>query len=128
MLLAAHQAGKAINITRTTGPHALSYYLTAIHQVPHGQAVSLFLPLFFVYNQPQQELCSLLKVTNEMEAKGYIQLAMKNAGLAITLEELGISREKVIKDLLESVNTERFANNPRPFDKGALKELITKYL
>jgi alcohol dehydrogenase class IV len=128
MQMAAHQAGKAINITRTTGPHALSYYLTAIHQVPHGQAVSLFLPLFFLYNQPQQELCSLLKVKTEMEAKEYIQSAMKKAGLAITLEELGIRRDNVINELLDSVNTERFGNNPRPFDKAALIELITKYL
>jgi len=87
MQLAAYQAGKAINITRTTGPHALSYYLTANHQVPHGQAVSLFLPLFFLYNQPQEDLCNLLKVKNEMEAKEYIQSAMKTAGLAISLKE-----------------------------------------
>jgi len=128
MQLAAYQAGKAINITRTTGPHALSYYLTANHQVPHGQAVSLFLPLFFLYNQPQEDLCNLLKVKNEMEAKEYIQSAMKTAGLAISLKELGIKKENVIDDLLASVNTERFANNPRPFDGIALKELITKYL
>lgn len=128
MLLAAHQAGKAINITRTTGPHALSYYLTSIHKVPHGQAVALFLPVFFLYNQPQQNLCNLLKVKNEMEAKEYIQSAMQKAGLAITLQELGINKESVINDLLGSVNTERFGNNPRPFDTAALKELITKYL
>lgn len=128
MQLAAHQAGKAINITRTTGPHALSYYLTAIHQVPHGQAVSLFLPLFFLYNQPQQELCNLLMVNNEMEAKEFIQSAMKKAGLAISLKELGIHRDNIINDLLGSVNTERFGNNPRPFDNGVLRELITKYL
>jgi alcohol dehydrogenase class IV len=125
---AAHQAGKAINITRTTGPHALSYYLTAVHQVPHGQAVSLFLPVFFLYNQPQQELCNLLKVKNEIAAMEFIQSAMKSAGLAITLLELGINKEAVMNDMLESVNTERFGNNPRPFDKTALKELITKYL
>jgi alcohol dehydrogenase len=128
MLLAAHQAGKAINITRTTGPHALSYYLTSIHQVPHGQAVSLFLPVFFLYNQPQQDLCNLLKVKNEMEGKEYIQSAMKKAGLAITLQELGINKGIVINDLLESVNTERFGNNPRSFDNAVLKEFITKYL
>lgn len=128
MQLAAHQAGKAINITRTTGPHALSYYLTARHQVPHGQAVSLFLPLFFLYNQPQQELCNLLKVKNEIAAKEFIQSVMKKAGLAISLKELGINRDSVINDLLESVNTERFGNNPRSFDNAALKELITKYL
>jgi len=128
MQLAAFEAGKAINITRTTGPHALSYYLTASHQVPHGQAVSLFLPVFFLYNQPQQDLCDLLKVKNEMEAKEFIQSAMKKAGLAITLQQLGINKEVVIDDLLASVNTERFGNNPRPFDHTALRELITKYL
>ena len=128
MQFAAYEAGKAINITRTTGPHALSYYLTAIHKVPHGQAVSLFLPVFFLYNQPQQELCNLLKVKDEMEAKEFIQSAMKKAGLAITLQELGINKEVIIDELLASVNTERFGNNPLPFDHTALKELITKYL
>ena len=128
MQLAAYEAGKAINITRTTGPHALSYYLTASHQVSHGQAVSLFLPVFFLYNQPQQDLCDLLKVKNEMEAKEFIQSAMKKAGLAITLQQLGINKEVVIDDLLASVNTERFGNNPRHFDHNALKALITKYL
>jgi alcohol dehydrogenase class IV len=59
MLLAAYLAGKAINITRTTGPHALSYYLTVNHGVPHGQAVALFLPVFFFYNEPSAELYSL---------------------------------------------------------------------
>lgn len=128
MQMAAYQAGKAINITRTTGPHALSYYLTAIHGVPHGQAVSLFLPVFFIYNQPQQELCKLLQVKDEIEAKGYIQSAMKRAGLATSLEELGIGKKTIMKDLLESVNEERFSNNPRPFDYPALEELIIKYL
>jgi hypothetical protein len=33
-----------------------------------------------------------------------------------------------MKDLLESVNEERFANNPRSFDYPALEELITNYL
>ncbi len=37
----AHLSGKAINITRTTAPHALSYALTSRFGVPHGQAVSL---------------------------------------------------------------------------------------
>lgn len=128
MQLAAYEAGKAINITRTTGPHALSYYLTARYKVPHGQAVSLFLPVFFLYNQPQQDLCHLLNVKNELEAKEFIQSAMKKAGLAITLQELGINKEIIIDELLASVNTERFGNNPRPFDHTALKELISKYL
>lgn len=41
MLLASNLAGKAINITTTTAPHALSYKLTSTRGIPHGHAVAL---------------------------------------------------------------------------------------
>ncbi len=128
MLKAAHLAGKAINITRTTGPHALSYFLTANHNVPHGQAVALFLPVFFLYNDPPAELYSLLGVSNAEQAKEYIQQIMKQAGLATTLAELDINKESILEDLLNEVNEERFANNPAKFDREKLKNLINDYL
>lgn len=128
MLLAAHGAGKAINITRTTGPHALSYFLTANHHVPHGQAVALFLPLFFIYNSPGNELCSLLGVNGPSAAKEMIRQVMRDAGLKTTLAELGINKTAIMDALLDEVNEERFANNPMAFDRGRLKELIMQYL
>ncbi len=128
MLLAAHKAGNAINITRTTGPHALSYFLTANHSIPHGQAVALFLPLFFIYNSPGNELCSLLGVNDSSAAKEMIQQVMLDAGLKTTLAELGINKSAIIEALLDEVNEERFANNPVAFDRGRLRELIMQYL
>ena len=128
MLWASHLAGKAINITRTTGPHALSYYLTINHQVPHGQAVALFLPIFFLYNNPGKELCSLLQVNDEIEAKEMIQLTMKQAGLATIFLELGLDKTTIIYELLDEVNEERFANNPMIFDREKLKQLIKEHL
>ena len=41
MFLAANYAGKAINITKTNVPHALSYYLTSKFKIGHGYAVFL---------------------------------------------------------------------------------------
>ncbi len=41
---ASHLAGKAINISRTTLPHSISYPLTSHFGVPHGIAVFLTLP------------------------------------------------------------------------------------
>ena len=41
MSLAALNAGRAINISKTTGAHALSYFLTSNYNIPHGQAVAL---------------------------------------------------------------------------------------
>ena len=128
MLLASNLAGRAINITRTTGPHALSYYLTSHHAIPHGQAVGLFLPLFFLYNAPLKELCSLLKVKNETEAKEMIRQTMKQAGLGTSFLDLGLNKEDILDKLLDEVNEERFANNPTPFDREKLKELIQEHL
>ena len=44
MAQGAHLAGKAINSSKTTACHALSYGLTYRFGVPHGIAVALFLP------------------------------------------------------------------------------------
>lgn len=126
--LAAYTAGKAIAITRTTGPHALSYYLTSNHGVPHGHAVGLLLPLFFLYNDPEKELCELLGVENAKAAFDYIHGVMKQAGLEITLAELNIDKEKIIDDMLNEVNEERFANNPVVFDRDKLKQLLLTFL
>jgi alcohol dehydrogenase class IV len=42
MLLAANFSGKAINISRTNTPHALSYFFTSKFKIAHGIAVSIF--------------------------------------------------------------------------------------
>lgn len=128
MLMASYLAGKAINITRTTGPHALSYYLTINHNVPHGQAVSLFLPIFFLYNQPVKELCILLDAKDEYEAMQVIRQIMKQAKLATTFSELGLNKEDILDKLLDEVNEERFANNPGAFDRKKLKQLLLEHL
>ncbi len=41
MMWASHLAGHAIDLSRTTAPHAASYALSALHRVPHGIAVAL---------------------------------------------------------------------------------------
>ncbi len=127
LLWAAHLAGKAINITRTTGPHALSYYLTANFNVPHGQAVALFLPVFFLYNEENEELNKLLSVSNKENAFYYIRNLIKGIGLVTTFSELNIKIDEIWEDLVNEVNEERFKNNPAPFDKYRLKE-ICKHL
>ena len=43
-------AGKAINISKTTGPHALSYVFTSKYGIPHGRAVFMSLRLFLKIN------------------------------------------------------------------------------
>ena len=42
MAIASNLSGKAINISKTTAPHAVSYPFTSLFNVSHGHAVSLF--------------------------------------------------------------------------------------
>jgi len=46
----AFWAGRAINITKTTAPHAFSYPLTTFYQVPHGHAVAIVFPWIMQLN------------------------------------------------------------------------------
>ena len=46
MSIASNLAGKAINISKTTAPHAVSYPFTSLFNISHGHSVSLFLKNF----------------------------------------------------------------------------------
>ena len=50
MIIASNLAGKAINISKTTLPHAVSYPFTSFFNISHGHAVSLFFEDFFKFN------------------------------------------------------------------------------
>ena len=50
MSIAANLSGKAISISKTTAPHALSYPFTSYFGIPHGHAVSLTLNDFLKFN------------------------------------------------------------------------------
>jgi alcohol dehydrogenase class IV len=128
MLEASHLAGAAINITRTTGPHALSYYLTSNYQVPHGHAVALLLQAFFMYNSITPELYKILEVQNADKAIAFTREIMQKAGLRTTLSDLGINKESIMDEWLEDINAERFANNPVPLDREKLKNVLLKHL
>jgi alcohol dehydrogenase class IV len=43
-LVASNIAGKAINLAFTTAGHAMSYKITSMFSLPHGQAVIICLP------------------------------------------------------------------------------------
>ena len=57
IMLAANYAGRAINITQTTAPHAMSYKLTSLYGLPHGHAVALCLPEVWMYMMEHPEKC-----------------------------------------------------------------------
>ena len=50
MSIAANRSGKAIAISKTTAPHAVSYPFTSHFNIKHGHAVSLTLNKFLRFN------------------------------------------------------------------------------
>ena len=50
MLISSNLAGKAINISRTTAPHAVSYPFSSMFGISHGHAVSLTFEKFLLFN------------------------------------------------------------------------------
>lgn len=55
MTQASNLAGKAINISRTTAAHAMSYSTTSKYGIPHGHAVALNIGILMEYNKKNDD-------------------------------------------------------------------------
>lgn len=145
MAYGAHYAGKAINISKTTAPHAISYTFTSYFNIPHGHAVALTLGALMRYNMEITEddatdtrgsdfvkktindTLKLLGYNNVDEASRAIEALMKRAGLATKLSDVGMT-ESDIDFCVSSVDFERLGNNPRALTKEALKKILLELL
>ncbi|MBK8551379.1 MAG: phosphonoacetaldehyde reductase [Ignavibacteria bacterium] len=146
MSKAAHLAGKAINITKTTASHALSYSMTTNFGTVHGQAVGITLGEFLEYNynvsgkdlngrkslsevkNNMDELLKLLGCKNVTEGKTIIKELMLKTGLKTKLPELNIKTEDDLKLIINEVNLERLQNNPRKVTVEGLEEILRNIL
>jgi alcohol dehydrogenase class IV len=143
MAIAANYAGKAINITKTTACHAISYPITAYFDVPHGQAVALTLPSMIVFNSKVTEndildprgvnyvkkimieLISVLGANSFIEAKEKVTALIKNIGLEIRLKDLGIKTQEDIDLIVKNgFNPQRVKNNPRLLSEIQLRQIL----
>jgi len=139
MAKAANLAGKAIDVTRTTAPHAMSYPITSKYGVAHGHAVALTLGSVFDYNykvteedvlHPKgvsfvtfalEQLAEILGFGRVKNVKPRISRFMNEIGLETKLSELGIDD---IEFILDNINAERVVNNPRKLTREAAKEIL----
>lgn len=142
MSRAAHLAGCAINISKTTAPHAISYTLTSRFNVPHGLAVALILGAILVYNSqvtnqdatdprgPEHvqktisKINRLLGCTDAVESHQKIHALMRTIGCPIQLREVGVQTHSDIQTLVDNVNIERLSNNPRALTAGTLRGIL----
>jgi len=117
----AYWAGKAINISKTTAPHAISYELTSKYNIPHGHAVALTLSEVMKINYIKstntkvkeniEKIWAITGSSDLKEAASNIQKLWKSLGIATSLSQLGIKKTE-IEDIAKQCNIERMGNNP----------------
>jgi alcohol dehydrogenase class IV len=143
MCEAAHLSGKAINISKTTAPHAMSYWLTSHLGIPHGVAVALFLGPMLEYNanvtdadcidprgphhigQRIATVLRLLDVADVAAGRSKIERLIAAVDCPISLREVGIVGDSSLRQLIERANPDRLSNNPRRIVARQLIELLS---
>ena len=142
MSLAANLAGKAINISKTTAAHAVSYPITKFLDIPHGHAVALTLGSFFVinsyYSESQlndvrgidyfdnisKELLNLFDCSGPKQASEKWSQIMTNVGLETNLKSI-FRKKNIDYDLIKKeINLERLNNNPVKVNSSQIEDLF----
>lgn len=132
-------AGKAINISKTTAPHALSYGFTNYVGLPHGHAVAVSLPIFMkLHRKISEDTCNdsrgvehvdnvMAQIAKTMSCqiedieRTFVSF-LDDINITSSYKELNISDE-VLKKISLDINEERLGNNPLKFDISTLSEL-----
>ncbi|MDQ1352858.1 MAG: Iron-containing alcohol dehydrogenase [Acidobacteriota bacterium] len=143
---ASHLAGKAINITRTTLPHSISYPLTSHFGVPHGIAVFLTLPgaaelNYYTTGENVQAgvspadveksfalLFSLFEVEDIKALRERLSSVIVRLGFSMRLRNYGIGEADLSLIVDYAFTKGRIDNNPRQASRddvlNILKEII----
>lgn len=129
----AYYSGKAINISKTTAVHAMSYKLSTTFGIPHGHAVALCMP--HIWRYMYSEIKGDFGQTELLKKFKTISLAFGckkvEGGIAFfekMICELKLDRkftynQELIETLVNSVNPMRLANNPVVLEKAVIREL-----
>jgi alcohol dehydrogenase class IV/choline kinase len=140
ILKASNLAGKAINISKTTGPHALSYNLTTKYNLAHGHAVSLLLPnilklslekftmnssasLIKEFNERIHHLNCLFNASNNIELVNNITQVINN----ILDKKIKINSND-LPSFVNNINLERMQNHPIPLTKDDIEKIYRTLL
>ncbi|MCL2187593.1 MAG: phosphonoacetaldehyde reductase [Defluviitaleaceae bacterium] len=120
MMRGAYLSGKAINISKTTAAHAMSYGLSQQYNIAHGHAVALCLPHIW---QHLLKKGTVPAVPNSNALEAFKQVLKKMAlpfSVAFT--------QQTIELLTADVNEERLSNHPVTITKNEMAEMYRQIL
>lgn len=124
MLIASNLAGKAINITTTTAPHAMSYKLTSLYGLPHGHAVAICLPKVWRHMKRFDDIAKAFGKKSHEDAI----LLFEELLQCLEITPPPNANADDIDILTDSVNILRLQNNPVYFDRETIKALYKEIL
>ena len=144
MALASNYSGKAINISKTTAPHSVSYPMTSYYSVPHGHAVSLTTPSFIEFNalvndencndkrgarfvrEKLETLFEILDCNGPPTAKKRLEDLMAKIGVATRLNDVGIDEKGIQLVTRKGFAPDRMGNNPREVTREDLTSILER--
>ena len=144
VLIASRKAGMAINITRTTAAHSVSYPITSYFNVNHGQAVSVTLPYFFEFNLGIDsvscadmrghrfvngvlyEIAEILGCDSVDDVKDDMLSFFAGIGLKVKLSNLIPSVSDIDTIVKNGFTPSRVKNNPRVISENDLIEILNR--
>lgn len=134
---AANNAGRAINITQTTAPHAFSYKITSMYGLPHGHAVAVCLPVIWEYMLENMDKC--IDQRGEQYLQSVFVSISNSMGFPTPTDAIAQFREMMdememqnpvsgnkagdVETLSQSVNPVRLKNNPVQINLTAIDNI-----
>jgi alcohol dehydrogenase len=142
MCIGSHLAGRAIDISRTTAAHALSYGITKTYGISHGHAVALTLGHFIRahaeadssllnpevdpedHARAMGEVLAALSAADGVQGEHRFTQLLDRINLNPSLAAAGASTPDARRALAETVNSERLGNNPIRYSQADLHTFI----
>ena len=125
MLDASFQSGKAIQMTRTTAAHAMSYQLTKKMGLAHGHACMVTLPVLWEQMAEREEMKELLLDLSRKMRLGDPQMAprlLRGILYDLELEIPEMPDGETLEAMAAAVNPERLGNHPVEMSHDDLKD------
>lgn len=132
MSLASVTAGMAFNLTQTAAAHACSYPLTQDFGIPHGEACAVTLAAFWRFNYENGSPDVKERIHRFSQSCGfkdaedlasYIDYMKKEMGLRMALEDVGVTSDVLLDELVSNSFAPNMYNNPVEITPESLKEI-----
>lgn len=135
VLLAANMSGRAINISKTTAAHAMSYGISTTCQISHGHAVAICLPVIWKYlighvadSEDGKRLKETLHTISECFSASSFEGARQCYLELLHRTHLGIPTLAYTEvcSLVRTVNIQRLSNTPVPMKEQDLVKIYSE--